>query len=130
MPLVRFAAEPDCLLFRDNWGTTANWGLFMGDGGIPCDHQSPDHGHFALWRGGDYLTRGARSYDSLAHGDFFNTLSIENTCSVNGESCAGTARFNSEKKASISRHRQQDGSPLFAYAMLEADGQWNDPPGQ
>ena len=128
LPLIRFAGKPDFLIFRDNWSKTAQWGLFIGDGSIPFDHQAPDHGHFALWRGSSYLTRGARTYDALGHGDFFNTLSIENNCSVNGISCSGTALFASEKKASLSRHRIQTTAPLFAYAMLEADGQWNDPP--
>ena len=130
MPLVRFAREPDFLFFRDNWSPTAKWGLFAGDGSIPCDHQTPDHGHFALWRENSYLTRGVRTYDALGHGDFFNTLSIENRCSVNGQSCSGTAIFNSEEKASIARHRTSEGSPLFVYAMLQADGQWNDSPSE
>lgn len=128
LPLVHFADEPDFLLFRDNWSKSANWGLFIGDGSIPFDHQSPDHGNFALWRGNDYLTRGARTYDAMSHEDFFNTLSIENNCTVNGEPCTGTALFNSEKRASLSRHREHDAAPLFAYSMLEADGQWNDNP--
>ena len=128
LPLVRFADEPDFLLFRDNWTTSANWGMFVGDGSVPFDHQSPDHGHFSLWRENDYLTKGARSYESMMNGDFFNTLSIENACSVNGNSCSGTAIFDSEQRASISRHREGDGSLLFAYGMLEADGQWNDNP--
>lgn len=126
MPLVRFADEPDFLLFRDNWSTSANWGLFIGNGTIPFDHQAPDQGHFSIWRGNDYLTKGARNYESMANGDFFNTLSIENSCSVNEVPCSGTALFNSEKRASIPRHREQSASPLFAYGMLEADGQWND----
>ncbi len=128
MPLVRFADNPDFLLFRDNWGTSATWGMFGADGSIPFDHQAPDHGHFSLWRDNTYLTRGARSYDAISHGEFFNTLSIENGCTVNGNPCPGTAIFNSEKPASISRHRKQEAAPLFAYAMMEADGQWNDPP--
>ena len=128
LPLVRFADEPDFLLFRDNWTASANWGMFIGDGSVPFDHQSPDHGHFFLWRENDYLTKGARSYESMMNGDFFNTLSIENACSVNGNSCSGTAIFDSEQRASISRHREGYGSLLFAYGMLEADGQWNDNP--
>ncbi len=130
VPLVRFANEPDFLLFRTNWNESANWGLFIGNGSIPFDHQAPDHGHFTLWRDNEYLTKGARSYESGAHGDFFNTLSIENSCYYDPHSCSGTALFLSEKAASISRHREQGGNPLFAYAMLEADGQWNDHPSE
>ncbi len=128
LPQVRFADKPDFLLFRDNWGLSATWGIFNGNGSIPVDHQEPNHGGFTIWRGNDYLTCGARNYDSLANGDFFNTLSIENGCRFNDITCSGTAIFNSEKGASISRHREGNGSPLYAYGMLEADGQWNDNP--
>jgi|GEM_PF-2258666 len=130
MPLTRFADAPYFLMFRDNWSQSANWGLFIGDGSIPFDHQSPDHGHFVIWRGDDYLTKGARSYESMAHGDFFNTLSIASGCSMNGADCSGTAMFDSEQRASLSRHRHRDASPLFAYAMLDADGQWNQNPAE
>jgi len=127
LPLIRFANDPDFLMFRDNWSESANWGLFIGDGGLPVDHQKPDHGSFALWRGNDYLTRGVRTYDGLKNGDFFNTLSIENGCMINGKSCSGTAIRQAQTASQISRHRQST-SPLFAYGMLNADGQWNDDP--
>jgi hypothetical protein len=130
LPLVRFAKSPDFLLFRDTWDKKANWGIFRGDGSVPLDQQAMDQGHFSLWRGDSYLTKGARNYEALSHGDFFNTLSIENGCTLNGVSCSGTAIFNSEKAAEITRHRESNGVPLFAYAMLNADGQWNDNPSE
>ncbi len=130
LPLVHFAKSPDFLLFRDRWGVDANWGIFRGNGSVPLDQQAMDQGHFSLWRGDGYLTKGARNYEALSHGDFFNTLSIENACTLNGEPCSGTAIFNSEKPAAITRNREQDSAPLFAYAMLNADGQWNDNPSE
>ncbi len=126
LPKIRFARSPDFLLFRDRWGTRARWGIFRGDGSIPMDQQAMDQGHFSLWRGDGYLTKGARNYEALSHGDFFNTLSIENNCRVNGESCSGTAIFDSQKPARITRHRAVEKPILLAYAMLNADGQWND----
>ena len=128
LPPVRFARSPDFLLFRDGWGRRARWGVFRGDGSVPLDQQAMDQGHFSLWRGESYLTKGARNYEALTHGDFFNTLSIENGCRVNGVDCSGTAIFDSQKAAKITRHREENGTPLLAYAMLDADGQWNDPP--
>ena len=128
LPLVRFADEPDFLLFRDNWSSEASWGMFVGDGSIPADHQPPDHGNFVLWRGNDYLTRGVRHYGALGHGDFFNTLSIENGCTVNGSDCSGTAIRSAQAPASLARHRVQQSDSLFGYAMLQGDGQWNDDP--
>ena len=128
LPRIRFADEPDFLLFRSDWGENATWGMFTGDGSLPVDHQPPDHGHFVLWRGGEYLTKGARNYDAVGHGEFFNGLSIENGCHVAGRDCSGTAVRNPEAPASISRHHIQLTEPRFAYAMLEADGQWNDDP--
>ncbi len=130
LPLVRFAKSPDFLLFRDQWDRKANWGIFRGDGSVPLDQQAMDQGHFSLWKGDGYLTKGARNYEALSHGDFFNTLSIENGCTLNGVPCSGTAIFNSEKAAEITRHRESDISPLFTYAMLNADGQWNDNPSE
>lgn len=127
-PLIYFGDEPDFISFRTNWTADATWGLFIGDGSIPFDHQAPDHGSFVLWRGDDYLTKGARSYDSMTHGDFFNTLSIENRCMVNEFDCSGTANFNAEKGAQMTRVRTQEGSLPFVYSMIEADGQWNENP--
>ena len=128
LPRIRFARSPDFLLFRDGWGLKARWGVFRGDGSVPLDQQAMDQGHFSLWRGDSYLTKGARNYEALSHGDFFNTLSIENGCTLNGVPCSGTAIFDSQKAARITRHREEQGRPLLAYAMLNADGQWNDPP--
>ena len=126
LPYIHFAKNPDFLLYRDSWKKDAIWGVFRGDGSIPLDQQAPDHGSFSLWYKEGYLTKGARNYEALSHGDFFNTLSIQNNCTNNGVSCSGTAIFDSQKSATISRHKIENSSPLFAYAMLEADGQWND----
>lgn len=128
LPKIGFAESPDFLLFRNSWNKNSIWGIFIGDGYIPLDHQSPDQGHFSLWKSDGYLTKGARTYEGLLHGDFFNSLSIQNNCSYNSESCSGTSVFNCEKKAGIIRHRINQSSPVFAYSMLEADGQWNDSP--
>ena len=124
---VHFAKSPDFLMYRDNWNTNALWGVFRGDGSIPMDQQAMDQGHFSIWRGDGYLTKGARNYEALSHGDFFNVLSIENGCTLNGVSCSGTAIFDSEKPAKVTRHWEENNEPLLAYAMLNADGQWNDP---
>lgn len=126
LPPVHFAQSPDFLLYRDGWGTDAVWGVFRGDGSVPLDQQAPDHGGFSLWYKEGFLTKGARNYEALSHGDFFNTLSIENGCTYNGASCSGTAIFDGETPAVIARHREGNASVLFAYGMLDADGQWND----
>ena len=84
-------------------------------------------GSFSLWRNGGYLTKGARNYEALSHGDFFNTLSLQNGCTLNGNSCSGTAIFNSQEPATIARERSSE-TPLMAYVMLKADGQWDDAP--
>ena len=126
LPLVTFHNDPDFLLFRTSWDDNALWGEFRGDGAIPLDQQSPDHGHFSLFKNGSYLTKAARNYESLSHGDFFNALSIENGCTLNGENCSGTAIFYSEHPAEISRHFEHNTDNYFAYSMLNADGQWND----
>jgi len=125
LPRITFHASPDFLLFRDRWETNASWGVFRGDGSLPLDQRGMDMGSFSLWRNGGYLTKGARNYESLSHGDFYNTLSLENGCTLNGTPCSGTAIFDSQKAASISRHRLSQ-SPLLAYGMLQADGQWDD----
>ncbi len=128
LPLVRLAKEPDFLFFRDSWKTTANRGIFRGDGTLPVDHQTPDHGHFSLWRKGVCLTNGARNYMSLCNGNFFNTLSIENHYTFDGTSCGGTALLDGETPARISRYRTQKDPVQFAYAMMNGDGQWNPNP--
>ncbi len=127
LPLIRFVKNPDFLFFKDGWGAKSVWGIFRGDGSIPMDQQSPDQGHFSLWYGDGYLTKAARNYESLLHGDFFNTLSIQNDCSYNGIDCSGTSIFDSKKTATIDKvlYGKQ---PLFAYCRLNADGQWNDNP--
>jgi len=130
LPLVQFAHSPDFLLFRDRWSLKANWGIFRGNGSVPLDQQAMDQGHFSLWKGDGYLTKGARNYEALSHGDFFNTMSIENGCTLNGVSCSGTAIFDSQAPAKITRDRESNAGPLFGYAMLNADGQWNDNPAE
>ncbi len=127
LPLVSLARSPDFLLARTSWETDAGWAVFRGDGSLPLDQRAMDMGSFSLWRDGSYLTKGARNYESLSHGDFFNTLSLENGCSYNGESCSGTAVFDSQEAAAITRRRLSE-SPLLAYGMLQADGQWDDAP--
>jgi hypothetical protein len=124
-PKVTFHASPDFLLFRDGWDSNADWGIFRGDGSLPLDQRGMDMGSFSLWSKGGYLTKGARNYESLSHGDFYNTLSLENGCTLNGTPCSGTAIFDSQKAASLARHRTSD-TPLLAYSMLQADGQWDD----
>lgn len=126
LPPVYFAQNPDFLIYRDRWGTDGVWGVFRGDGSVPLDQQAPDHGSFSLWYKEGYLTKGARNYEALAYGDFFNTLSIQNGCTNNGISCSGTAIFDSQKSATIPRYREGNDKFLFAYGMLDADGQWND----
>ena len=128
LPLIKFFPSPDFLLFRDSWEKNSSFGEFRGDGSVPLDQQSQDNGHFSLWRNGSYLTKGARNYESLSHGDFFNILSLENNCNLNGSSCSGTPIFNSEKSAKITRDFEHNNEPLFGYSMLNADGQWNDNP--
>jgi hypothetical protein len=127
LPLVYLAKAPDFLLYRDSWSANATWITFRGDGNIPMDQQAPDHGHFSIYKDGEYLTKGVRNYEALANGDFFNTLSIANSCSVNNQSCSGTALMFSQKKAKITRANIST-NPLFAYVMMNADGQWNDDP--
>ncbi len=126
LPLIHFAKSPDFLLFRNNWNSDAIWGMFRGDGSVPLDQQASDHGSFSIWYKEGYLTKGARNYESLSNGDFFNTLSIQNNCTNNGNPCSGTAIFDSQKSAEISRDREGNSTTMFAYSMLEADGQWND----
>jgi len=127
LALVQFRHSPDFILFRSGWDINDSWGVFRGDGSKPLDQRAMDMGSFALWHNGSYLTKGARNYESLSHGDFFNTLSLENGCVYNGESCSGTAIFDSQEAATISRYRISD-KPLLAYGMLKADGQWDDNP--
>ena len=127
---IAFFDNPDFLLFRSGWGTSDSWGEFRGDGSIPMDQQAPDHGHFSLYKNGSFLTKAARNYEALSHGDFFNTLSIQNNCSYNGSSCSGTAIFDSKGSAQITRHIEHNSDPIFAYAMLQADDQWDDNPNE
>ncbi|WP_456480256.1 hypothetical protein [Nautilia sp.] len=127
LPSVYFAKNPDFLLYRQSWEENSSWCVFRGDGTVPLDQQGMDQGHFSIYRNGEYLTKGARNYDSLTNGDFYNILSIENGCEVNGESCKGTPIFDSQKPAEITRVRISF-NPKFAYVMMNADGQWNDNP--
>ena len=127
LPRITYAESPDFLLARSSWETNANWAVFRGDGSWALDQRAMDMGSFSLWRDGGYLTKGARNYESLSHGDFFNTLSLQNGCTLNSTPCIGTAIFNSQEAATISRHRTCE-TPLMVYGMLQADGQWDDAP--
>ncbi len=127
LPLVTYAKSPDFIIARSSWDNNASWVVFRGDGSLPLDQRAMDMGSFSLWRNGGYLTKGARNYEALSHGDFFNTLSLQNGCSLNGVSCSGTAIFNSQEAATIPRFRSST-TPLMVYGMLKADGQWDDAP--
>ena len=127
LPLVTYAKSPDFIIARSSWDSNASWVVFRGDGSLPLDQRAMDMGSFSLWRSGGYLTKGARNYEALSHGDFFNTLSLQNGCSLNGVSCSGTAIFNSQEAATIHRYRSST-TPLMVYGMLKADGQWDDAP--
>lgn len=121
LPTVRFADGADWLFFRGGWGTTANWGMFSGQGAEPVDHQNSDTGHFVLWREDDFLTKGCRVYGSPDNGVLYNTLSIQNGL-PNGSARMG----GNDGKASIARHRISNGPEPFAYAMMDSGGQWNE----
>ncbi|MCB2153670.1 hypothetical protein KQI84_02190 [bacterium] len=122
---IQFCNGPDWLFFRSDWSTSATWGMFAGDGNLPVDHQSPDHGHFTLWRDGEYLTKDARAYIGLPYqaGIFFSNLSIQNA-SPNGTAAWGDRAA----PAAIDRTLIGSGATPFAYARMQADGQWNQHP--
>lgn len=48
--------------FRSGWDKTATWGGFAGVGNYLVDHQHSIHGHFFLWRNGEYLTTEPHNY--------------------------------------------------------------------
>ena len=122
---VRFCNGPDWMFFRSDWSTNATWGMFAGDGNWPVDHQSPDHGHFILWRQGEFLTKDARVYigSPFRAGEFFSNLSIQNA-SPNGTAAWGDRAA----PASIDRFLIGPPSAPFAYAMMQADEQWDQHP--
>lgn len=129
LPPIRFCDGVDYLFFRSGWDAAATWGLFSGQGGEPADHQTPDTGNFVLYRNGQYLTKDCRMYPGNAGGGFgvaFNNLSIQN-----GDTWLGSPVMSGfQSRAEITRHREHNENPLFAYAMVQADGQWNEDPTQ
>lgn len=121
LPTVRASQGVDMLYFRSGWGTDATWGVFSGQGGEPTDHQSEDTGAFALWRSGNYLTKTA-----LGYRDFLDACYVHNTPSIDNGRPNGCPRLQAgAAKASMDRHRVGNTAPLFAYGMVNADGQWN-----
>ncbi len=123
LPTIRYCDGLDYLFFRSDWTTNATWGLFSGQGGEPADHQTQDVGNFILWYNGDFLTKDCRIYSSIDDGVAFNTLSIENGTTWGSPRMSGF-----DRKASIDRHRISNTSPRFAYAMMQADDQWDEDP--
>lgn len=122
LPLVHAYKGVDYLFFRNSWNTSATYGSFSGQGGEPADHQSEDTGAFMLYREDDYLTKTASGYRDFNDAGFvFNNLSIDNG-SKNG---SPRVRDAFESKASMQRSRCHYEFPVFAYGMVEADGQWN-----
>jgi hypothetical protein len=123
LPLVRTSEGTESyLFFRDNWTTTARYGAFSGNGMEPADHQNEDVGGFTLFRNDDYLTRSATGYyDFEDAGLANNSLSIPNG-SVYG---SPLLRTRSGVPSSMVRHRENNAAPIFAYAMIQGDGQWN-----
>ena len=121
---VRLAGGQDYLFFRDSWNIQSRWGLLSGQGGEPVDHQNPDTGHFVLWREDDFLTRDARCYSgSLDFNLPYNTLAVENGWPRGSAKMSGF-----EQPASVTRFIGGGQEPAFAYAMVCADGQYNDDP--
>ncbi|MDP4115996.1 MAG: T9SS type A sorting domain-containing protein [Bacteroidota bacterium] len=127
LPLIRASKGIDYLFFRNGWGTNATYGAFSAQGAEPVDHQGEDTGCFTLFREDDYLTKTLTGYRDFNDASFvFNNLSIENGM-TNG---SPRVRTGGEKKASMDRHRENNSYPLFAYAMMQGDGQWNLGPGE
>ena len=123
LPLVTKLGPNDQLLFRNSWEEDASWGVFSGQGGVPADHAQPDTGHFGLMREGQFLTRDAAGYKSFAAGSqTYNVLAIENDTEHGSPRMTGF-----DTAARLARWRTSD-SPLLAYAMLDADGQYDDNP--
>ncbi|MCB1221744.1 MAG: hypothetical protein H7A35_14345 [Planctomycetales bacterium] len=123
LPLVAKYGPVDMLSFRTGWGSTDSWGVFSGQGSVPCDHMQPDSGHFSLQRNGQFLTREAPGYKSFECGaQTYNTLSIENDTEQGHMKTTGM-----DAPASLLRWRCSD-SPLLAYAMLQADDNYDDNP--
>jgi hypothetical protein len=121
LPPVRRCQGVDMLYFRTGWSTADTWGTFSGQGGEPTDHQSEDTGSFSLWRNGTYLTGTATGYR-----DFLDACMVHNTPSLDNGRTHGSPRLQAgEKKAFLERASEHNDAPLFAYAMLNADGQWN-----
>ncbi len=122
LPTIRTSKGIDYLIFRNNWSTSATYGAFSGQGGIPLDHQSEDPGCFTLYREDDYLTKTLTGYRDFNDASFvYNNLSIENGM----PNSSPRVRTGGEKKAGMDRHRENNTYPKFAYGMMQGDGQWN-----
>lgn len=127
LPFIRVSKGIDYLFFRNSWDSIATYGAFSGQGGEPVDHQAEDAGCFTLFRQNDYLTKTLTGYRDFNDASFvYNNLSIENGM-TNG---SPRTRTGGEKKAALDRHRENNSYPLFAYAMMQGDGQWNNGPGE
>ncbi|MEZ5339039.1 MAG: hypothetical protein R3F46_12370 [bacterium] len=123
LPLVAKYGPVDMLSYRTGWGPADSWGVFSGQGSVPCDHMQPDSGHFSLQRNGQFLTREAPGYKSFECGaQTYNTLSIENDTEHGHMKTTGM-----DAPASLLRWRCSD-TPLLAYAMLQADDNYDDNP--
>ncbi|WP_027185503.1 hypothetical protein [Desulfovibrio inopinatus] len=131
LPFIRFCDGDDFVFFRDNWGTTARWGLFSGQGTIPADHQTSDIGNFVLFREDDYLTKDRRLYGGVDNGPAFNNFAIENSLPNGSPLMTGSA-----SAASIARYRSSSSDAStglntpYVYSMMQGDEQWDEDPNQ
>ena len=116
--------------FRSGWGNTSTWGGFAGVGNYLVDHMHAIHGHFFLWRNGEYLTTDPHNYGGETVGEIYNSLAIPN--SINYD-FGGPIWYYNEGAAYLERGRtlQSSGSTddLF-YSMLNADHSYNNPDNQ
>lgn len=122
LPTVRFCPGEDYLFGRTDWGSQATMVAFTGDGCIPVDHQGEDLGNLTLFHRGEYLTRTATGYR-----DFMDHAFVHNVPSIANGRDHGSPYFDCgrEVRGRIDRRREGNASPVFAYAMLQADCQWN-----
>lgn len=133
LPTTRFCAGADFAFFRDSWDTSAVWGLFSGQGSFPADHQNPDMGNFVLYRENDYLTKDRRCYSSTEAGPFFNNLAIQNRNPMGSAlptGCEGPAAIERYRDGNANVPAGLNGVGPFAYAMMQADDQWDEDPNQ
>ncbi len=121
IPPIRYCPGLKWLFFRDSWETSANWGMLSGQGSTNIDGHMLDVGHFTLWREDDFLTKDCPQNSSY-YGTWqaFNSLSIQN-----GEENGKPIQSEPRGPASFERYRINNTEPLFAYAMIQADDQWD-----